>query len=71
MEWYKKYAKYHNYEINPSTEKVVAEFLAYEKNTNGQYFCPQKPRTPENICPCEDLVRNHTCICNFFLRKGE
>ena len=71
MEWYRKYAKYHNYQINDEIEKTMAEFLAYEKSKNGQYYCPQKPRKPENICPCDELTKEHKCACNFLIRKGD
>ena len=69
MSWYERYAKYHGFNINQMVEKTVWDMLQHEKDTYGEYYCPQKSRDVENICPCKELRDNYVCKCDFFRKK--
>lgn len=69
MKWYEKYANYHGFRINPDVEAQVVEHLTFNQKRNGNLYCPQKPHTEDNICPCKEFRENFKCVCNFFLRK--
>lgn len=45
----------------------VIEGLSRNFSRYGASYCPCKlEHTPENICPCQDMVENNKCICGLF-----
>ena len=53
---------------NEKLTKAVFEGLLRNKEKHGAYYCPCKlDKTPENICPCDEMQEKQKCHCNLFV----
>ena len=58
--------------INPDFDKVRQIITGLDRNTYlwGKPYCPCKiQHTPENICPCVDMMEKKECKCGLYVAR--
>ena len=81
LHWARKYAKDHNYRLNPEEKKLLTVIRGLVRNEEkfGKRFCPCRIRSgdPEKdkniVCPCiyhdKEIEEQGSCHCNLFFQK--
>jgi ferredoxin-thioredoxin reductase catalytic subunit len=65
--WPTRYAQAVGALVNPAYAECILEGLEAAREKLGDYYCPCKlDKTPENICPCQEMAKTKRCHCGMF-----